>query len=94
VIVAVEHPHATQWHILDQGMLAVHRHHFETGHATEFFVSVRVLEYVCPKCGEVLLEGPEFVDWNGGREWRFYAVRRRSRTWVRRFARKVARGSN
>ena len=90
----VELSEAQQWHILDQGMLAVYRHHFETGHPTEFFVRVRVLEYVCPTCGEVLFEGPEFVDWNGGQEWRFHAVRRRSRSWFRNFARKVARERN
>jgi len=83
--------HAQQWHVLDQGMFAVYQHHFRTGHPREFFVSMRVLEYVCSKCGEVLFEGPAFVDYDGRPEWRSCSVGRRSRSWLREFGRKIAR---
>jgi hypothetical protein len=64
------------WRILDQGMLAVYLHHYRTHHAREFYVSVRVLEYVCARCGLVLFEGPAFIDYDGGEEWRCYVFPR------------------
>ena len=80
--------------ILDQGMLAVYLHHLQTHHPREFYVSVRVLEYVCSRCGLVLFEGPAFIDFDGREEWRCYVFPRRSRSWLRNFARNVARQGN
>lgn len=54
----------------------------------------RKLEYVCPHCGLVLFEGPDFVDFTGGNEWRRYVFPRRCKGWLRTFARKVARQRN
>ena len=83
-----------QRQILDQGMLAVYRHHEATGHPRAFYVSIKKLEYVCRHCGLVLFEGPDFVDFTGGEEWRCYVFDRRGKSWLRNFARKVARQRN
>jgi len=88
---AVALPAATQDHILDQAMLAVYEHHMETAHPLHSYINVRVLEYVCYTCGQVLFEGPEFVDWIGGREWMGVTFPRRSGSWLTDFARRVAR---
>ena len=41
-----------------------------------------------PHCGLVLFEGPDFVDFTGGEEWRCYVFPRRCKGWLRNFARK------
>ena len=88
---AVALPAATQEHILDQAMLAVYQHHLQTAHPLYSYINVRVLEYVCYACGQVLFEGPEFVDWTRGREWMGVTFPQRSRSWLTDFARRVAR---
>jgi hypothetical protein len=74
--------------------LAIYQHHAATRHPRAFYANVRKLEYVCAHCGLLLFEGPDFVDFTGGEEWRRYVFPRRCKGWLRNFARKVARQRN
>jgi hypothetical protein len=46
----------------DAALASVYDHQAATRHGRRFFVSMNRLEMVCPKCGEVLYEGPVFED--------------------------------
>ena len=44
----------------DAALAAVYDHHAATRHGRGFWICLFRLEITCPKCGEVLYEGPEF----------------------------------
>ena len=74
---------------LDAALLAVYLHHLHTSHSLRFHASGSVLEYVCPECGTVLYEGPEFEDpIPGFSTWRCPT---RPLAWVRRMQKRVMR---
>ena len=50
------------WAHLISGDLAVYEHNLRTAHPRRIIVHPDRQEYVCPTCGEVLYEGPDFTD--------------------------------
>ncbi|HKO54848.1 MAG TPA: hypothetical protein VJ276_03155 [Thermoanaerobaculia bacterium] len=47
---------------MDAALASVYDHHAETGHGFRFWVCLFRLEITCPRCGEVLYEGPEYKE--------------------------------
>jgi hypothetical protein len=51
-----------EWAHLISGDLAVYEHNLSTAHPLRIIVHPDRQEYICPTCGEVLYEGPDFID--------------------------------